>query len=115
MEGMRWPRPIIRATTSFRDSQVLIDLTLNKVIKSSVPVFVVIFSMVFEKKKYSWQVIVTLAVLSTGTVLSCLHIQGTSNNPVGVLMAIGSAMVGGAGIVMSALLLGKERSQSQAA
>merc|ERR1712070_390785 len=89
-------------------SLVLIDLTLNKVIKSSVPVFVVIFSILVEKKKYTWQVIATLGVLSLGTVLSCLHIQGTSNNPIGVIMAIGSAMVGGAGIVMSALLLGKE-------
>jgi drug/metabolite transporter (DMT)-like permease len=89
-------------------SLVLIDLTLNKVIKSSVPVFVVIFSILVEKKKYSWQVIATLSVLSMGTVLSCVHTSGTGNNPIGIVMAVGSAMVGGAGIVMSALLLGKE-------
>merc|ERR1712086_680281 len=54
-------------------SLVLIDLTLNKVIKSTVPVFVVFFSIVVEKKKYSWQIIVTLMFIILGTILSCLH------------------------------------------
>jgi drug/metabolite transporter (DMT)-like permease len=93
-------------------SLVLIDLTLNKVIKSTVPVFVVVFSVVVEKKKYTWQVIVCLLFLSFGTILSCLHSSDNGNNPIGIVMAIGSSAVGGGGIVMSALLLGKEHGLS---
>ena len=93
-------------------SLVLIDLTLNKVIKSTVPVFVVFFSMVVEKKKYSWQIIVTLMFLILGTILSCLHSSANGNNPLGVMMAIGSSAVGGGGIVMSALLLGRDHDLS---
>lgn len=88
---------------------MLIDLTLNKVIKSTVPVFVVVFSVIVEKKKYTWQVIVCLLFLSFGTILSCLHSSDNGNNPIGIVMAIGSSAVGGGGIVMSALLLGKAR------
>ena len=88
---------------------MLIDLTLNKVIKSTVPVFVVVFSVIVEKKKYTWQVIVCLLFLSFGTILSCLHSSDNGNNPLGIVMAIGSSAVGGGGIVMSALLLGKAR------
>jgi len=93
-------------------SLVLIDLTLNKVIKSTVPVFVVFFSIVVEKKKYSWQIIVTLMFIILGTILSCLHSTANGNNPIGVVMAIGSSMVGGGGIVMSALLLGRDHGLS---
>jgi len=93
-------------------SLVLIDLTLNKVIKSTVPVFVVFFSIVVEKKKYSWQIIVTLMILIVGTILSCLHSTANGNNPIGVMMAVGSSAVGGGGIVMSALLLGKDHGLS---
>jgi len=93
-------------------SLVLIDLTLNKVIKSTVPVFVVVFSVIVEKKKYTWQVIVCLLFLSFGTILSCLHSSDNGNNPLGIVMAIGSSAVGGGGIVMSALLLGKEHGLS---
>ena len=91
---------------------MLIDLTLNKVIKSTVPVFVVFFSIVVEKKKYSWQIIVTLMFIILGTILSCLHSTANGNNPIGVVMAIGSSMVGGGGIVMSALLLGRDHGLS---
>jgi drug/metabolite transporter (DMT)-like permease len=93
-------------------SLVLIDLTLNKVIKSTVPVFVVFFSIVVEKKKYSWQIILTLMFLILGTILSCLHSTANGNNPIGVMMAIGSSAVGGGGIVMSALLLGRDHDLS---
>jgi len=93
-------------------SLVLINLTLNKVIKSTVPVFVVFFSIVVEKKKYSWQIIVTLMFLIVGTILSCIKSTDTGNNPIGIVMAIGSSAVGGGGIVMSALLLGKDHGLS---
>jgi hypothetical protein len=93
-------------------SLVLIDLTLNKVIKSTVPVFVVFFSIVVEKKKYSWQIITTLMFLILGTILSCIKSTENGNNPIGVALAIGSSAVGGGGIVMSALLLGKDHGLS---
>jgi len=93
-------------------SLVLIDLTLNKVIKSTVPVFVVAFSVIIEKKSFRWPVFVILFFIVFGTILACIHSADNGNNPVGIVMAIGSSAVGGGGIVMSAVLLGKEHGLS---
>ena len=84
-----------------------IDLTLNKVIKASAPVFTVLLSVLVERKRYSWLKLTALGALAAGTALSCVSFDASRARDVrGTLLALTSAVVGGASLVVAALLLG---------
>ena len=83
-----------------------IDLTLNKVIKASAPVFTVALSVLWERKVYSARKIAALGVLALGTMLSCLS-RDASTPPIHWVLALVSAAVGGSSLVVSAMLLGR--------
>ena len=84
-----------------------IDLTLNKVIKASAPVFTVALSVLWERKVYSARKIAALGVLALGTMLSCLSRDASAESFTGVVLALVSAAVGGSSLVVSAMLLGR--------
>ena len=101
--------PLLRVASITTNNWSLeyIDLTLNKVIKASAPVFTVALSVLWERKVYAARKIAALGVLALGTMLSCLSRDASAESFTGVVLALVSAAVGGSSLVVSAMLLGR--------
>lgn len=85
-------------------SLMIITLTLNQVLKATVPLPTALLSVVFEGKSFSWQLYGSMLVLVAGCVLASMGAMG--EEPIeGVLICLGSILATAAWTVSSAVLL----------
>jgi drug/metabolite transporter (DMT)-like permease len=103
----------LRGTSIYTNNKSLeyISITLNKIIKASVPVFVMPLSLLLERKHYSLGKLCSLLILAAGTMLSSVSSSSTSSDNhqymQGILLAFCSAAVGASSVVLGAILMGK--------
>ena len=89
-------------------SLVFISLTLNQVLKSTVPLPTALLSVMFESKSFSWQLYGSMVVLVIGCILAAWGGAGDEledGNWVGILICLGSVLATAAWTVSSAVLM----------
>jgi len=85
-------------------SLMMITLTLNQVLKATVPLPTAALSLIFEGKTFSWQLYGSMAVLVTGCVLAAAGSMG-DEEVAGIIICIGSILATAAWTVFSAMLM----------
>ena len=85
-------------------SLVFISLTLNQVMRSTIPLPTAILSMIFEGKTFSWQVWASMLLLVVGCALAACGALGSE--PVGgIIIALGSILANATWTVTAAILM----------